>query len=53
MIVKRKGERGSPWKIPQEGEKVVEGEPFTRMEKNDDKINDIIHLLQGGEKPKA
>jgi hypothetical protein len=34
MMIKRKGERGSPCRIPWEGEKVDKGDPFTRMEKN-------------------
>jgi hypothetical protein len=31
--IKRNGERRSPCRIPWEGEKVVEGEPLTRIEK--------------------
>jgi len=33
MRIKRNGERGSPYLRPLEGEKVLEGEPLTRIEK--------------------
>jgi len=33
MRIKRKGERGSPYLRPLEGLKVLDGEPFTRIEK--------------------
>ena len=40
--IKRKGERGYPWRIPCEGEKVEEGEPLTKMEKNAEEIRERI-----------
>jgi hypothetical protein len=33
MIIKRKGERGSPWQIPREGVKVEVDEPLSKIEK--------------------
>jgi hypothetical protein len=33
MITKRKGESGSPWRMPREGEKGLEGIPLTKMDK--------------------
>jgi hypothetical protein len=51
--MKRKGERGSPCRIPLEGEKVEYGEPFMRMEKKAEEVRDMIQPTQMGEKPKA
>jgi len=47
----RKGEIGSPCRIPLEGIKVVEGVP--RIEKKAEEVRDIIHRVHKGLKPKA
>ena len=49
---KRKGERGSPWRMPLEGWKGREGMPFTKMKKKVEETRFITHLTDGGEKPK-
>jgi hypothetical protein len=51
--IERKGERVSPWKMLQEGEKVPKGEPLIRIEKKVEEMRDIIHLIYIGEKPKS
>ena len=48
---KRKGERGSPWRMPRDGEKGREGMPLTNMEKKEEEIRLMTHLIQVGEKP--
>ena len=44
MIIKRKGERGSPCLIPLVGEKVREGMSLTRMEKKAEEVKFIIQV---------
>lgn len=51
--MKMKGDRGSPWWIPLEGEKFYEEDQFTRIEKKGVEVKDIIHLIQVDEKPKS
>jgi len=46
MRTNRKGERGSPYLMPLEGEKCLDGTPFTRMEKNVEEIRLRIQLTQ-------
>jgi len=41
-MMKRKGDMGSPWRRPQDGMKVDEGETLTNMEKNKVDIRDLI-----------
>jgi len=41
---KRKGERGSPYQIPQEGNNGLEVTPLTRMEKKEDEVRLRIQL---------
>jgi len=53
MSTKRKGERGSPCRMPLEGWKGREGMPFTKMEKKVEETRFMTHLTQGGENPKA
>jgi hypothetical protein len=45
MMIKRNWEMGSPWKIPQGGEKVEVRDPFRKMEKKAKEIRDMIHLI--------
>lgn len=42
---KRKGERGSPWRIPRDGEKGREGMPLTKIKKKEEEIRLITHLI--------
>jgi hypothetical protein len=51
--MKRKGDRGSPCLMPREGEKVVEGDPLTNIEKKAVEVRVSTHLIQRGEKPKS
>ena len=53
MMMKRKGERGSPCLIPLEGEKVLEGIPLTKMEKKAEEVKFMIHVTQLWSKLKA
>jgi len=53
MKIKRKGERGLPFLMPCEGEKGMQGDTLTRMEKNAVEKRDNTHLIQESEKPKA
>jgi len=46
MRTNRKGERGSPCLMPREGEKGLDGTPFTMMEKNVEEISLRIQLTQ-------
>jgi len=46
MMIKRKGERGSPYLRPLEGVKISEGEPFTKIEKLEEVTRAITHLTQ-------
>ena len=46
-------ERGSPCLIPLDGLKVEDGVPFSRMEKKEEKMSEVIHWIQVGWKPKA
>jgi hypothetical protein len=46
MRIKRKGERGSPFLMPREGEKGMEGDPLTRMEKKSMERRESTHLIQ-------
>jgi len=43
--MKRKGERGSPYRMSQEGEQVLEGEPLIKMEKKDEEVRERTHLV--------
>jgi hypothetical protein len=38
MMIKRKGERGSPWWILGEDKKEQEGTPLTKIEKKTDEV---------------
>ena len=42
--MKRKGERGSPYLIPLDGEKGCDGTPLIRMEKKAEKVRVVIQL---------
>ena len=53
MIMKRKGESGSPCLMPLVGEKGLEGTPLIRMENKADEVRLIIQEIQLGSKPKA
>jgi hypothetical protein len=53
MIIKRKGERGSPCLIPLEGEKGLEGTPLTRREKKAEEVKFKIQSTQVWSKSKA
>jgi len=52
-MTKRKGDRGSPCLIPLEGRKVGEGMPLMSTKKKEEDNKLMIHLTQGGAKPKA
>jgi hypothetical protein len=45
MITKRKGESGSPWKMPQVGEKGLEGTPLTKIEKKEEEVSFMIQSI--------
>ena len=45
-MMKRKGERGSPYLIPLKGEKGHEGTPLMRREKNAEEVRFIIQVTQ-------
>jgi hypothetical protein len=45
-MMKRKGERGSPYLIPLKGEKGHEGTPLMRREKNAEEVTFIIQVTQ-------
>jgi hypothetical protein len=47
-----KGERESPCLMPQEGEKVEEGDPLTKIEKREEELRERTYLIQIGENPK-
>jgi len=51
--IKRKGERGSLCLIPQDGEKVGNGESLIKMEKKVEVVKDMIHLIQEEDKSKV
>jgi hypothetical protein len=53
MMMKRKGERGSPCRIPRVGEKGREGTPLMRIEKKVEEVKFKIYSTQVGAKPKA
>jgi hypothetical protein len=53
MMTKRKGESGSPCLMPLEGAKVLEGTPFTKMEKKVEEVRFRTQLTQSSLKPKA
>ena len=42
---KRKGERRSHYRMPMEGEKEVEGDPLTEIEKKVEEVKAIIQLV--------
>jgi hypothetical protein len=46
IMMKRKGERGSPCLIPLEGEKGQEGTPLIRMEKKAEEVRFRIQFTQ-------
>jgi hypothetical protein len=52
-MTKRKGERGSPFLIPLDGEKGYEGTTLTRIEKKVEEMRFIIQEIQSLLKPKA
>jgi hypothetical protein len=39
--------------MPQEGEKVAEGKPLTRIKKKEEEVRVMIHLIQLGENKKT
>jgi hypothetical protein len=53
MIIKRKGDRGSPCLIPLVGEKGQEGTPLIRIEKKVEQVRFEIHSTQVWSTPKA
>jgi len=53
MIKKRRGESGSPWHMPREGEKGLEGTPLTKMEKKVEEVSFMIQSIQSTLNPKA
>jgi hypothetical protein len=53
MIIKRKGDIGSPYLIPHDGMKGREGTPLTRMEKKEVEVRFRIQVTQSSSKPKA
>jgi hypothetical protein len=53
MIKKRKGESGSPWRMPRVGEKGLEGTPLTKIEKKAEEVSFMIHSIQSALNPKA
>ena len=46
MMMKRKGDRGSPCLIPLEGEKGLEGTPLMRREKKAEEVRFKIQVTQ-------
>jgi hypothetical protein len=48
----RKGERGLPCLIPLEGERVWEGTPLTRIEKNVEDMRFVVQEIHSLLKPK-
>jgi hypothetical protein len=42
-MMKRNGDRGYTFQMPQEGDKVTKGEPFSKIEKKDEEVRDIIY----------
>jgi hypothetical protein len=52
MSTKRKGDNGSPCRMPLEGEKGREGTPSTRIEKKDEEVRFKIQFTQSWSKPK-
>ena len=53
MRTKRKGESGSPCRMPLEAEKGQEGTPLTRIEKKAIEVRFMIQLTHVRSKPKA
>jgi hypothetical protein len=51
-MMKRNGERGSPYLIPLEGEKGCEGTPLTRIEKKAVEVRFTIQVTHLESKPK-
>jgi hypothetical protein len=43
IITKRKGDNGSPWQMSREGEKGLDGTPFTSIEK---KVEELSFMIQ-------
>ena len=52
-MMKRKGERGSPYLIPLEEFKGVEWEPLKKIEKKADETMFMTQLVQSSKNPKA
>jgi len=52
-MTKRKGERGSPWGMPREGDKGREVTPLKRMGKKVEEVSFKIQFTQISMKPKA
>jgi hypothetical protein len=46
MIMKRKGERGYPWRIPLDEEKGRDGTPLIIIENKAEEVSMRIHLTQ-------
>jgi hypothetical protein len=53
MMMKRKGDRGCPCRIPRVGEKGCEGSPLIRIEKKEEEVNLRSQYTQAGANPKA
>lgn len=53
MITKRKGDKGSPFRIPLDGKNGFKGPPFSMTEKNSPETNSIIQFIQIRLKPKV
>jgi hypothetical protein len=53
MIKWRKGENGSPWRMPREGEKGLEGTLLTKMEKKAEEVSFMILSIQSELNPKV
>jgi hypothetical protein len=52
MMMKRKGDKGSPCLIPRVGEKGCEGMPLIRIEKKVEEVKLRIQSTQAGANPK-
>lgn len=52
-MMKRKGDRGSPYLIPLDGLKFLEGDPLSKIKKTSEEIREETQLIHIKSKPKA